>query len=186
MEGAETEFQKKKQSLLKDLETRQEEAKNLQNQKAQILEDLEKYEDFQKLEWFQDIRKQLDQFSDKDKTLLNGSKIIESIKEKHYTSTEKLNVLKEVITRFTGNFNEVNIFNFPTRFNSTHEFLNFAEELKEFLEEDEIADYESRVNERFAHIVGQIGKETGEMLSKEGEINKVIQKINSDFEPEIL
>ncbi|MGB8375139.1 MAG: ATP-binding protein, partial [Salegentibacter sp.] len=181
LEGAETEFQQKERSLLKDMEIRQEKVKGLEKQKAQLLEDLAKYEDFQKLEWYQEIVKQLNQFSEKDKTSLSGSKLIESIKEKHYSGFEKLSTLKEVITRFTGNFSEANIFNFPTRFNSTHDFLDFAEELKEFLEEDKIAEYESRVNERFAHIVRQIGKETGEMLSKEGEINKVIQKINSDF-----
>lgn len=180
--GAETEYQQKERALLKDLRTKEEEVKGLQEQKAQLLEDLAKHEDFQKLEWYQEIGKQLNQFSEKDKTSLSGSKLIESIKEKHYSGTEKLNTLKEVITRFTGNFSEANIFNFPTRFNSTDDFLNFAEDLKEFLEEDKIAEYESRVNERFAHIVRQIGKETGEILSKEGEINKVIRKINSDFE----
>lgn len=181
LEVAETDYKHKEQSLLEDLKTQSEKVNELEKQVGQILLDIEKHEDLQKLEWYKEIEKLLNKYSEKDKTELSGSKLIEIIKENHYSGTEKLSTLKELITRFTGNFAEENIFNFPTRFNSTTDFLNFAEDLKEFLEEDKIAEYEARVNERFSHIIRQIGKETGEMLSKEGEINRVIQKINTDF-----
>ena len=38
-----------------------------------------------------------------------------------------------------------------------------------------------RVNELFADIIKQVGKETTELLSKEGEIETVIRDINTDF-----
>ncbi|GHA34084.1 ATP-binding protein [Salinimicrobium marinum] len=181
LERTEAEYRSKENNLLEDLKNKTEQVKELKNQLRQILQDLEKYEDFRKLDWFPEIEKLLNQFNEKDKTALSGSKLIENITEKHYSGIEKLRTLQEAITRFAGNFAEENIFNFPTRFNSTNNYLNFAEDLREFLEEDKIAEYEARVNERFSHIIRQIGKETGEMLSKEGEINRVIQKINSDF-----
>ena len=182
LEGTEGEYIRKNHKLLEDLKNKTKLVKELENQLGRILRDLERYEDFRKLEWFPEVEKLLNQFNEKDKTDLSGSKLIENITEKHYSGIEKLRTLQEAITRFTGNFTEENIFHFPTRFNSTSNYLNFAEDLREFLEEDKIAEYEARVNERFSHIIRQIGKETGEMLSKEGEINRVIQKINSDFE----
>jgi hypothetical protein len=38
------------------------------------------------------------------------------------------------------------------------------------------------LNERFATLIRQIGKETNELTSKGGEIQKVITEINRDFE----
>lgn len=182
LEGTEAEYRRKEDNLLEDLKNKTEQVKELKNQLGQILQDLEKYDDFKKLDWFPEIEKHLNLFNEKDKSNFSGSKLIENITEKHYSGIDKLRNLQETITRFTGNFTEENIFKFPTRFNSSSDYLNFAEELREFLEEDKIAEFETRVNERFSHIIRQIGKETGEMLSKEGEINRVIQKINSDFE----
>src|SRR5690606_26630532 len=118
--------------------------KELKYQLGQILQDLEKYEEFRKLEWFPEVEKLLNQFNEKDQTALSGSKLIENITEKHYSGIEKLRTLQEAITRFAGNFAEENIFNFPTRFNSTNNYLNFAEDLREFLEEDKISEYEAR------------------------------------------
>ncbi len=181
LESKEVDYNKKEQSLRDQLKVHREVVTKLELEKEQLLKDLEKYEEFKKLEWFPMLEKFLEQSTPADSTAFNGTRIIESIKEKQYVSSEKLANLKEVITKFTGNFGEDNIFNFKTRFNNTTDFLNFAEDLKEFLEEDKISEYENRVNERFSHIIRQIGKETGEMLSKEGEINQVIKKINTDF-----
>lgn len=182
LETKQGDYNQKEQSLRDQLKIRRELVARLKFELEQILKDLEKYEEFKKLEWFPKLEKFLDQYTEADRTSLNGTRIIESIKDKQFLSIEKLGTLKEVITKFTGNFGENNIFNFRTRFNNTTDFLNFAEDLKEFLDEDKISEYETRVNERFSHIIRQIGKETGEMLSKEGEINQVIKKINTDFD----
>jgi hypothetical protein len=181
LEGTEAEYRRKEHNLLEDLNNKTEQVKELKDQLGQILHDLEKYDNFKKLDWFPEVEKLLNQFNEKNKSDLSGSKLIENITEKHYSGIGKFSNLQEVITRFTGNFAEENIFHFPTRFNSTSDYLNFAEDLREFLEEDKIAEYEARVNERFSNIIRQIGKQTGDILSKEGEINRVIQKINSDF-----
>jgi len=53
--------------------------------------------------------------------------------------------------------------------------------LKEFVEEDKIIEYQKRVQERFALIIRQIGRETNELIEKEGEISKIISEINTDF-----
>ena len=53
--------------------------------------------------------------------------------------------------------------------------------LKEFVEENKIEEYKQRVEERFAHIIRQIGRETNSLIEKEGEISKIITEINNDF-----
>ena len=115
-------------------------------------------------------------------SLETAVKLIKNITEKYYEEIRTLDSLKTAINDFNGNFSEDNIFRFKTLLKANKEFLNFAVELKEFIETDKIKEYEVRVNERFAHIIQLIGKETNELLSKEAEIEKVIRKINTDFE----
>jgi hypothetical protein len=62
------------------------------------------------------------------------------------------------------------------------EYLEFAEQLNEFINNSKIEEFEKRVNERFATIIHSIGKETGTLMSKGGEIQKVINDINKDFD----
>jgi hypothetical protein len=53
--------------------------------------------------------------------------------------------------------------------------------LKEFIDEHKLSEYKTRVEERFSHIIRRIGIETGDLISKEGEISQVIRDINNDF-----
>jgi len=89
--------------------------------------------------------------------------------------------LQEAINKFNGNFSDRNIFSFKTNLVHEAEYFQFAEDLNEFLEEDKISLYEKRVNELFADIIKQIGKETTELQSKEADIINVISNINKDF-----
>lgn len=107
--------------------------------------------------------------------------IISAINEKHYKGIETFKELQQAINSFSGNFNEHNIFSFKIKLNNDADFLNFASDLKEFVEEDKINEFEKRVNERFANIIRLIGRETTELNSKEAEIEKIIKKINDDF-----
>jgi len=107
--------------------------------------------------------------------------IITEINDKHYKGIETFKELQQSTNAFTGNFSEQNIFSFKVKLNEDIEFLNFASELKEFIELDKINEYENRVNNRFANIIRLIGRETTELNSKKGEIEKIIKKINDDF-----
>lgn len=107
--------------------------------------------------------------------------IITEINDKHYKGIETFKELQQATNAFTGNFSEENVFKFKIKLNEDIEFLNFASELKEFIELDKISEYENRVNNRFANIIRLIGKETTELNSKKGDIEKIIKKINDDF-----
>lgn len=107
--------------------------------------------------------------------------IISEIKEKHYDGVTKFKDLQQSTNSFIGNFNEYNIFHFKVNLNNDDDYLTFATDLKEFIEEDKINEFQKRVNERFAHVIQQIGNETSDLISKEAEIEKIIKKINDDF-----
>ena len=109
------------------------------------------------------------------------STITLDLNNKYYKGIETFKELQQATNAFTGNFNENNIFKFKTRLNEDVDFLNFASDLKDFIEADKIDEFEKRVNERFANIIQLIGRETKELNSKKEKIEKIINKINNDF-----
>lgn len=152
------------------------------NKILQIFEDdLKAFESFKLAEGYKTIEIIINEFTDESKTEKQCTQLIDELNKTHYNSIERFIDLQEAINKFTGNFQENNIFSFKTKFNERVEYFEFSELLKEFVEEDKISEYQKRVNERFAHIIRQIGKETGELISKEGEIHGVISDINKDF-----
>lgn len=187
-----TEFEKKLTKLNEEHSTELKKSnKKLTNQnelveslKGKINEfntDIEKYNDFIKSDTFLNIQ---DLVFEEKKDFINHKTAIDIISEinrTYYRGIEKFNELRQSVNSFIGNFNEQNIFSFKIKLNEDHEFLNFAVDLKEFVDEDKINEFENRVNQRFAHIIQQIGRETAELVSKETEIEKTIKKINNDF-----
>lgn len=107
--------------------------------------------------------------------------LIADLNEKYYTGIKKYTDLQEAINKFNGNFSSLNIFKFKTNLIDKEEYFQFADDLQEFVEEDKISVFETRVNELFADIIKLVGKETTDLLSKEGEIATVIKDINNDF-----
>jgi len=194
-----TEFKNQKQLL----EREQEQKRNdfaLQTQKSQqqqtdlrtaigqyknelhlIETDKEEFKDFRLSEVFVQLE---DLFSLETETVVAEKScrdIINALKENFYTEVQRKNDLREVIDKFLGYFSPDNIFKFQTRFISLREYLDFSQDLTEFLEEDKISEFEKRVNERFAQIIVGLGKETTDLVSKTGNIQKIISKINRDF-----
>ena len=143
--------------------------------------DENKFIEFKKSDAFNDIQIY---FSDPIKEVeetKTAISITSEINDKHYKGIETFKALQQDTNIFTGNFGEQNIFSFKVKLNEDADFLNFASDLKEFIEEDKINQFEKRVNERFANIIHLIGRETTELNSKKGEIEKIIKKINDDF-----
>lgn len=143
--------------------------------------DLSEFEKFKKSDVFTDVQNYLSDEEKEVEITKTAVSIISEIKDKYYKGINIFKELQQAIYAFTGNFNEQNIFRFKVKLNDDNEYLNFAYELKEFIEEDKINEYEKRVNERFASIIHLIGRETTELHSKEAEIEKIIKKINDDF-----
>ena len=76
--------------------------------------------------------------------------------------------LEERHCSYTGNFSEGNVFAFKTVFSDDHEYMDFAGDLKDFIAEDKISEYQSRINTRNSDIFRQITADTKSMVSKRG------------------
>lgn len=107
--------------------------------------------------------------------------IIEEIIINENTITNKNQELRENIDKFLAHFSENNIFKFPSKLIENKEYVSYAEELSDFIEEDKISQFERLTNERFSDIIHSVGKDTTSLISKTGDIKKIINKINADF-----
>ena len=143
---------------------------------------MNKFESFKQTDHYKEIAELESRKTEAADNTAGLEYLIDALHSRIYTLMERYNDLRSVITYFLSNFSTPNIFNFKSSLTDKREFIEFAEMLDEFLEENKIAQYEKRVNERFATLIRQIGKETNELTSKGGEIQKVITEINRDFE----
>lgn len=144
-------------------------------------QDFEAFNTFTKTETYDSIEQFIASFSDEHKSENTCANLINELNITDSTITKRYVELQEVINKFTGNFQENNLFSFKVKLAERDEYFEFADMLKEFVEENKIAEYKQRVEERFAHIIRQIGRETNSLIEKEGEISKVINEINNDF-----
>lgn len=143
--------------------------------------DLTAFNNFTKTDVYQTVKTFIDEFTDNSKTELTCASLIGELNTTDNTLTNRYIELQEAINKFTGNFQENNLFSFKVKFTEKVEYFEFAEMLKEFMDEHKLSEYKTRVEERFAHIIRRIGIETGDLISKEGEISQVIKDINNDF-----
>ncbi|MBK7764028.1 MAG: hypothetical protein IPI46_11895 [Bacteroidetes bacterium] len=143
--------------------------------------DLTAFDTFTKTDIYQTVETFIAEYTAEDKTEFTCFFIIGELNTADNTITKRYIELQEAINKFTGNFQENNLFSFKTKFTERTEYFEFAEMLKEFIDEHKLSEYKTRVEERFSHIIRRIGIETGDLISKEGEISQVIRDINNDF-----
>ncbi|MCR4312903.1 MAG: ATP-binding protein [Candidatus Roizmanbacteria bacterium] len=175
------EHHQKERSLKSELETISNSIKRISTQLEDIKEDLEEFSRFELSEVYPAIEPFMGIVEEISKTEYRCRIIIEQIKEAFYKTSMREVELKETIDRFLGNFSEQNIFRFKTNLISIAEYMKFSEELMDFIDEDKISEFERRVNERFASIITMIGKQTTDLISKTGEVQNIVKKINADF-----
>ena len=153
-----------------------------QSQIEEIQKELDKFaNEFSKSEVFSSVETWFTakEFSRKVET--SALALMEQLRDRHYENIQRERELRESLDKFLANFSEANIFQFPIKLMGIKECLYFSEELNDFVEENKIVLFEKRVNERFADIVQSLGKETSLLISKTGEIQKIVSKINKDF-----
>ncbi|SEM44915.1 Protein of unknown function [Chryseobacterium taichungense] len=143
--------------------------------------DLTAFENFTKTEIYSVVEHFISSYSEVHKTEQNCVSLTTELQMTDNTITKRYIDLQEAINKFTGNFQENNLFSFKVKFMEKSNYFDFAEMLKEFVDENKISEYKQRVEERFAHIIRQIGRETNSLIEKEGEISKIISDINDDF-----
>ena len=182
LESEEKKYGQQKEILAKELEVIQSRIQTLGNTLRVIREDQEAFGNFTTSECYHSIQ---DYFIDQNGEIKSDKRVknlIDEIKEVHYDKlNSRIDEIRKTITDFLGKFSEDNLFKFSKQLTNTKSFLDFAEMLSDFVEENKIERIEKEVNERFALIITTIGKQTTDLVSESGKIQSVVNKINDDF-----
>ena len=106
--------------------------------------------------------------------------LISALRGKFADKTKCFNDLKRQTHHFTSFFDQDNMFNFkfPT---FDEDFIPFANEVREFLEDNKIKEYQSRTNILYKDILASLTRETSLLLNSSSQINSVILALNDDF-----
>ncbi len=89
--------------------------------------------------------------------------------------------LKSAVNVFKGNFTAKNTFIFRTELALDEDYLDFANNLEDFLVYNKIEEFRRRTSERYVDILGRVSKEMGDLTRHESDVDKVIHDINNDF-----
>lgn len=144
-------------------------------------EDLAAFESFTQTDPYKTVEQFVHSYSENDQVGSNCRTLIIELQRNENTYSSRYIDLQESINKFAGNFQENNLFSFKVKFVDKTEIFEFADMLKEFIDENKISEYKRRFEARFASIIKQIGRETNQLVEKEGEISQVIREVNNDF-----
>lgn len=93
----------------------------------------------------------------------------------------KHNQFKQSINVFKANFSAKNTFSFRTELTIDEDYLDFANNLDDFLINNKLEEYRRRTSERYLNILARVSKEMGELTRHESDVDKIIHDINNDF-----
>lgn len=91
------------------------------------------------------------------------------------------NQFKQGVNVFKANFSAKNTFNFRTELTLDEDYLDFANNLDDFLINNKLEEYRRRTSERYVDILARVSKEMGELTRHESDVDKIIHDINNDF-----
>ena len=94
---------------------------------------------------------------------------------------QKMDELKRATNSFNSHFGANNTFHFITP-QFDEDYLAFALNLREFVENDKIELYRTRVSERFNNILRSVSREVGLLMNHSAEIRSIINEVNRDFQ----
>lgn len=175
--------QQQKSSKERELEIVNQLVSSISKELEAIQEDNEEFNHFRELSFYSSIETYFSEFTEEHQTEKRVKLIINELNDiENQKIRTKKDELRTTITDFLGKFNDDNVFKFKKQLTTDQSFLDFALMLSDFVEEKKIERIEKEVNERFALIVSTIAQQTNSLVSNSGEIQKIINKINEDFE----
>ncbi len=93
----------------------------------------------------------------------------------------KMEELKRSVNSFNSHFGANNTFHFISP-QYDEDYLAFSLGLQDFIENDKIEDYRSRVSEHYNTILRSVSREVGLLMNHSAEIRGVINDVNRDFQ----
>ena len=94
---------------------------------------------------------------------------------------QKTDDLKRATNSFNSHFGANNTFHFIVP-QYDEEYLEFALNLKDFIENDKIEEYRERVSEHYNTILRSVSREVGLLMNHSAEIKGIINEVNRDFQ----
>lgn len=168
-------LQEKIDHLNKEWEEAEENVRELQK-------NLEAYSKIPAYDWYkphQDIfRSENTQTMQTTKTCME---LIDELTRQANQFTQVQSKLRKEVNLFTGHFDEDNTFKFRVKFNEDWEYVRFADELHDFVEEHRIDEYIRRINNEHWDTFKRISMDTSMLTSSEDDIQDVIREINKGF-----
>ena len=114
-------------------------------------------------------------------TLRTPGQVVDELKGIIFSRQSKHNQFKQSINVFKSNFSAKNTFSFRTELTIDEDYLDFANNLDEFLINNKLEEYRRRTSERYVNILARVSKEIGELTRHESDVDKIIHDINNDF-----
>ena len=115
------------------------------------------------------------------KTLRTPGQAVDELKTLVFARQERQKNLESNINVFKSNFSAKNTFNFRMEQSVDDDYLDFANNLDDFLINNKIEEYRRRTSERYVDILARVSKEMGDLTQHESAVNKIINDINNDF-----
>lgn len=114
-------------------------------------------------------------------TLLTPGQAVDELTGIIVSRQSKHNQFKQSINVFKSNFSTKNTFSFRTELTIDEDYLDFANNLDDFLINNKLEEYRRRTSERYVNILARVSKEMGELTHHESDVDKIIHDINNDF-----
>ena len=170
-EGRKQKYDQQLSGIGKELAERRDEQKR-------ILDDLQKAERFSHDEALcppilSDVKEK--------QTLRTPGQAVDELTSIIVSRQKQQNNFKQSINIFKGNFSAKNTFSFRTELTIDEDYMDFANNLDDFLINNKLEEYRRRTSERYVDILARVSKEMGELTRHESAVDKIIHDINSDF-----
>lgn len=115
------------------------------------------------------------------KTLRTPGQAVDELKTLIFARQKRQKDLEANVNVFKSNFSAKNTFNFRMELSVDDDYLDFANNLDDFLINNKIEEYRRRTSERYVDILARVSKEMGDLTKHETAVNKIINDINNDF-----
>jgi len=108
--------------------------------------------------------------------------LVESLKSAVYNRRNKQSEFESNVNTFKSYFSPKNTFKFKTTLNTNEDYMAFAENLRDFIDNNLVETYKDRLSKHYSDILQRISKEMGDLMRHSSDIEKTISDINHDFE----
>ena len=156
-----------------------EQLKGLQDRQKQVQDEILAFEAFEREELFSSFESFIRHHDQSEEATCRDG--ISELQNLAWKFEKQFKQMTECITEFSGWFGEGNCLGFEVHLTGEASFRAFAQELAEFVREQKIITLKTEVTRKYSMVLEAIVTETNRLLQREGEVHRVIQKINADF-----